>query len=102
MLVQSHFPASWVSDACRHHFQFKARGKDSQRLLTITILFKLQVFFAATGVSDGDLLRGVRYFSGGASTNSIVMRSESGTGITSLARSFQLKISAFVTELAPF
>ncbi|CAL5220210.1 g2185 [Coccomyxa viridis] len=38
-----------------------------------------QVFFAATGVSDGDLLRGVRYFSGGASTNSIVMRASSGT-----------------------
>ncbi len=38
------------------------------------------VFFAATGVSDGDLLRGVRYFSGGASTNSIVMRCKSGTG----------------------
>ena len=40
----------------------------------------VQVFFAATGVSDGDLLRGVRYFSGGASTNSIVMRASSGTG----------------------
>ena len=40
-----------------------------------------QVFFAATGVSDGDLLRGVRYFAGGASSNSIVMRSGSGTGI---------------------
>lgn len=39
-----------------------------------------QVFFAATGVSDGDLLQGVRYFSGGASTNSIVMRASSGTG----------------------
>jgi hypothetical protein len=38
------------------------------------------VFFAATGVSDGDMLRGVRYFSGGASTNSIVMRCKSGTG----------------------
>ena len=37
------------------------------------------MFFAATGVSDGDLLKGVRYFSGGASTNSIVMRSSSGT-----------------------
>ena len=44
----------------------------------------LQVFFAATGVSDGDLLRGVRYFSGGASTNSIVMRASSGTGECSL------------------
>lgn len=40
-----------------------------------------QVFFAATGVSDGDLLRGVRYFAGGASSNSIVMRSGSGTGL---------------------
>lgn len=39
-----------------------------------------QVFFAATGVSDGDLLRGVRYFAGGASSNSIVMRTGSGTG----------------------
>lgn len=34
----------------------------------------------ALQVSDGDLLKGVRYFSGGASTNSIVMRSQSGTG----------------------
>ncbi|PNH01875.1 Fructose-1,6-bisphosphatase class 2 [Tetrabaena socialis] len=37
------------------------------------------VFFAATGVSDGNLLQGVRYHSGGASTNSIVMRNKSGT-----------------------
>lgn len=47
-------------------------------------LWHMQVFFAATGVSDGDLLRGVRYFSGGASTNSIVMRASSGTGECSL------------------
>lgn len=45
-----------------------------------------QVFFAATGVSDGDLLRGVRYFAGGASSNSIVMRSGSGTGIVPCSR----------------
>jgi fructose-1,6-bisphosphatase II len=37
------------------------------------------VFFAATGVSTGDLLRGVRYFSGGATTQSIAMRGRSGT-----------------------
>jgi fructose-1,6-bisphosphatase II len=36
-------------------------------------------FFVATGISDGDLLRGVRYFSGGARTQSLVMRSRSGT-----------------------
>ncbi|UCB42264.1 MAG: class II fructose-bisphosphatase [Dehalococcoidales bacterium] len=37
------------------------------------------VFFAATGVSSGELLKGVRYFSGGAQTQSLVMRSHSGT-----------------------
>lgn len=37
------------------------------------------VFFAATGASTGDLLKGVRYFAGGAETQSLVMRSRSGT-----------------------
>jgi fructose-1,6-bisphosphatase II len=37
------------------------------------------VFFVATGVTDGELLRGVRYRAGGAQTQSIVMRSKSGT-----------------------
>ncbi len=37
------------------------------------------VFFAATGVSSGELLKGVRYFSGGAQTQSIAMRRRSGT-----------------------
>ena len=37
------------------------------------------VYFAATGLTDGEFLRGVRYFSGGASTHSVVMRSSSGT-----------------------
>jgi len=37
------------------------------------------VFFAATGVSSGELLKGVRYFSGGAQTQSLAMRSRSGT-----------------------
>jgi fructose-1,6-bisphosphatase II len=36
-------------------------------------------FFAATGISDGELLRGVRYTRSGAETQSIVMRSKSGT-----------------------
>ncbi len=36
-------------------------------------------FFAATGITDGELLRGVRYDSRGASTDSLVMRSKSGT-----------------------
>jgi fructose-1,6-bisphosphatase II len=37
------------------------------------------VFFAATGVSSGELLKGVRYFNGGAYTQSLVMRCRSGT-----------------------
>ncbi len=37
------------------------------------------VFFSATGVTDGDLLQGVRNSAGGCTTQSIVMRSESGT-----------------------
>jgi fructose-1,6-bisphosphatase II len=37
------------------------------------------VFFAATGITDGELLRGVRYWGDGAGTESLVMRSKSGT-----------------------
>jgi len=37
------------------------------------------VFFAATGITDGEFLRGVRYFGGGARTHSVVTRLASGT-----------------------
>ncbi|HWC70634.1 MAG TPA: class II fructose-bisphosphatase [Actinomycetota bacterium] len=37
------------------------------------------VFFAASGITDGSLLRGVRYWPDGATTHSMVMRSRSGT-----------------------
>jgi fructose-1,6-bisphosphatase II / sedoheptulose-1,7-bisphosphatase len=37
------------------------------------------VMFAATGVTDGAMLRGVRRFHGGAATHSMVMRSKTGT-----------------------
>ena len=37
------------------------------------------VFFAASGASSGELLRGVRFFTNGATTHSLVMRSRSGT-----------------------
>jgi len=58
----------------------EAAGYDLKRILYMEYLVKGDdVFFAATGVSDGDLLKGVRYFSGGASTNSIVMRAKSST-----------------------
>jgi fructose-1,6-bisphosphatase II len=38
-----------------------------------------KVFFAATGITDGEFLRGVRYYGGGARTHSVVMRLASGT-----------------------
>ncbi len=51
------------------------------------------VFFAATGVTDGELLQGVRYPGGGkAHTESLVMRSRSGTVRTVQARHDQAKL----------
>ena len=37
------------------------------------------VFFAATGITDGELLTGVRYFGDGAKTDSLVVRGLTGT-----------------------
>jgi fructose-1,6-bisphosphatase II len=55
-------------------------GFDLDRVLTTDDLVGSQnVFFAATGVTTGALLRGVRYTRDGATTDSIVMRSRSGT-----------------------
>ncbi|RME10664.1 MAG: class II fructose-bisphosphatase [Ardenticatenia bacterium] len=55
-------------------------GYDLNQVLGINDLVKGDnVFFAATGITNGELLRGVRYFSGGARTHSLVMRSKSGT-----------------------
>jgi fructose-1,6-bisphosphatase II len=55
-------------------------GLDLERVLTIDDLAQGDnVFFAATGVTDGELLQGVKYFGSGAKTYSIVMRSKSGT-----------------------
>jgi fructose-1,6-bisphosphatase II / sedoheptulose-1,7-bisphosphatase len=52
---------------------------DLDRKYDLLELAKGDVMFAATGVTDGSLLRGVRRFAGGASTHSIIMRSKTGT-----------------------
>ena len=52
---------------------------DHTKVFTTDELAPGEVMFAATGVTDGDMLRGVRFFAGGARTYSIVMRSKSGT-----------------------
>jgi len=55
-------------------------GLELDRILTIDDLIQSDnVFFAATGITSGPLLRGVRYFGGGATTQSLIMRSRSGT-----------------------
>jgi fructose-1,6-bisphosphatase II len=55
-------------------------GLDPERVLTTDDLVSGDdVFVAATGVTTGSLLRGVRYLPNGAITDSIVMRSRSGT-----------------------
>ncbi|WP_245353001.1 class II fructose-bisphosphatase [Pseudonocardia parietis] len=57
-----------------------AAGHDLDKVLTTAELVRGEnVFFCATGITDGPLLRGVHYRGGGATTQSIVMRSRSGT-----------------------
>jgi fructose-1,6-bisphosphatase II len=60
----------------------KARdmGYDLEQVLTLNDLVQSDnVFFAATGITDGELLDGVKYSGDGARTHSLVMRSKSGT-----------------------
>ncbi len=55
-------------------------GHDLDRVLTNDILVSGEnAFFCATGVTNGDMLRGVTYRPNGATTRSLVMRSKSGT-----------------------
>lgn len=54
--------------------------KDIERIYGIGDLVSgTELMFAATGVTDGDLLRGVRFFGGGARTHSVVIRRRSAT-----------------------
>ena len=56
------------------------QGFDLDRVLgTDDLVSGEEVFFAATGITDGSLLRGVKYWPDGATTHSLVMRSQSGT-----------------------
>ena len=66
-------------------------GHDLDRVLTTNDLVDGDdVFFVATGITDGELMRGVRYRAGGATTHSLVMRSRSGT-IRSIASDHKLQ-----------
>ena len=53
--------------------------QDLNRIYGIQDLARGNVMFCATGVTHGAFLGGVRFFAGGATTHSVVMRSETGT-----------------------
>ena len=58
----------------------RAAGYDTSRILhTEDLVRSDNCFFAVTGITDGELLPGVKYFGQGARTHSLVMRSKSGT-----------------------
>ena len=71
-------------------------GHDLDRVLTTDDLVASDdCFFVATGITDGELMRGVRYGTRGAKTHSLVMRSRSGT-IRSIHSDHKLaKLSAY-------
>ncbi|WP_406733550.1 class II fructose-bisphosphatase [Streptomyces sp. NBC_01794] len=69
----------WPKDDQERNKALEA-GHDLDRVLTTNDLVSGEnVFFAATGITDGELLRGVRYEAERATTCSLVMRSKSGT-----------------------
>jgi fructose-1,6-bisphosphatase II len=69
----------WPKDAAERQKALDA-GHDLDRvLLTDDLVSGENVFFVATGITDGELLRGVHYRSETATTSSLVMRSKSGT-----------------------
>jgi fructose-1,6-bisphosphatase II len=66
-------------------------GYDLERVLhTDDLVAGDNCFFAATGITDGELLRGVRFGRRGAQTSSLVMRSKSGT-VRSITATHKLK-----------
>ena len=75
--------------------QLVAAGLDPARVLyTDDLVSGEDVFVAATGVTTGALLTGVQYGQGGATTDSIVMRSRSGTVRRVVAQQSLAKLSA--------
>jgi fructose-1,6-bisphosphatase II len=76
-----------------------AAGLDLDAVLSTDDLVRSDnVFFVATGITDGELVRGVRYRGGGATTESLVMRSKSGTirRVTSQHRLTKLRAYASI------
>jgi fructose-1,6-bisphosphatase II len=69
----------WPRDDTEREAAIKA-GYDLDEILDTNTLVKgNNCFFATTGITDGEILQGVRYHDFGATTQSLVMRSKSGT-----------------------
>jgi fructose-1,6-bisphosphatase II len=66
-----------TQDDTRHCYA--AGFTDLKKKYVLDELIRGHVMFAATGVTTGDYLEGVRFFRGGATTNSVVMRSQTRT-----------------------
>lgn len=75
------------------------QGYDLERQLTVDDLVASDdCFFSATGVTDGDVLDGVHYQGGSATTDSLVMRARSGTVRRIQARHDRAKLRAIAAE----
>jgi fructose-1,6-bisphosphatase II len=69
----------WPRDDSEREFA-RQMGYDLKKTLSMDdLVHGDNVFFSATGVTDGELLKGVHYYTDGATTDSLVMRSRSGT-----------------------
>ena len=69
----------WPRDEAERRAALEA-GHDLDRVLTTADLVSGEnIFFCATGITDGEIMEGVRYTRDGPTTHSIVMRSKSGT-----------------------
>jgi fructose-1,6-bisphosphatase II len=78
------------------HDRAIAAGHDLKQVLTTDDLVASEdAFFAATGITDGELLAGVRYRAGGATTQSLVMRARSGTTRTITSEHQLWKLRAY-------
>jgi fructose-1,6-bisphosphatase II len=78
----------------------KEAGYDFDKILTMDDLVASEdVFFAATGITNGELLQGIHYFGDGATTDSIVVRGLTGTvrRITATHRLDKLDALSFVS-----
>ncbi|MFB3061697.1 MAG: class II fructose-bisphosphatase [Candidatus Binatia bacterium] len=66
--------------------------QDIEKKYSIEELADGEVMFAATGVTDGEYLKGVRFFTGGATTQSVVMRSKTRTNrVVNATHNFKFK-----------